>query len=86
MPVILDPDVYHLWLDPGSTEVAAVSAMLKSYDARLKRCYPVSTKINHPANDDAECAKPLEIEAPPARPVVCVGLRFHPTSLRQALG
>ena len=64
MPVILHPDKYDLWLDPGFTNVTAVSEMLKPYDARLMRSFPVSTRINHAANDDPECAKPLEIEAP----------------------
>jgi hypothetical protein len=41
MPVILDPDAYELWLDPGMTNVAAASELLKPYDARLMRCYPV---------------------------------------------
>ncbi|MBZ5687728.1 MAG: SOS response-associated peptidase [Acidobacteriia bacterium] len=64
MPVILHPDNYDLWLDPGFTNVTAVSEMLKPYDARLMRSYPVSTRINQAANDDAECAKPVGIEAP----------------------
>ena len=29
MPVILDPDTYDLWLDPGMHNVAAVSELLK---------------------------------------------------------
>ena len=29
---------------------------MKPYDARLMRCYPVSTRINHVANDDEECS------------------------------
>ena len=61
MPVILDPDSYDLWLDPGMQNVAAVSELLKSYDARLMRCYPVSTRINHVANDDVECSQPVEL-------------------------
>jgi putative SOS response-associated peptidase YedK len=65
MPVILDPDNYDLWLDPGFSDAAAVSELLRPYDARLMRCYPVSTRINRAANDDEECAKPVEIEAPP---------------------
>jgi putative SOS response-associated peptidase YedK len=35
MPVILDPDSYDMWLDPGMTKVEAVSELLKPYDARL---------------------------------------------------
>ena len=64
MPVILYPDNYDLWLDPGFTIVTAVLTMLKRCDARLMRSYPVSTRINHAANDDPECATPLEIDAP----------------------
>jgi putative SOS response-associated peptidase YedK len=41
--------------------VAAVSEMLKPFDARLMRCYPVSTQINHVSNDDAECSAPVEL-------------------------
>jgi putative SOS response-associated peptidase YedK len=56
MPVILDPDTYDLWLDPGMTNVEAVSEMLKPYDARKMRCYPVSARINYVANDDEACS------------------------------
>jgi putative SOS response-associated peptidase YedK len=59
MPVILDPDGYELWLDPGMRDMAAASDLLKPYDARLMRCYPVSTRINHVANHDEECSAPL---------------------------
>jgi len=34
MPVILGPDGYDLWLDPGMRDVAAASDLLKPYDAR----------------------------------------------------
>ncbi len=59
MPVILNPDAYDLWLDPGLTNVAAASALLKPYDAGLMRRYPVSTRINSVANDDAACSAPV---------------------------
>ncbi len=61
MPVILDPDAYDQWLDPGMRDVAAASELLKPFDARLMRCYPVSTRINHVANDDSECSAPVEL-------------------------
>jgi putative SOS response-associated peptidase YedK len=61
MPVILDPDSYDLWLDPGMTNVQVISELLKPYDARLMRCYPVSTRINHVANDDEECSRPVDV-------------------------
>jgi putative SOS response-associated peptidase YedK len=61
MPVILDLDSYDLWLDPGMRDAAAASELLKPYDARLMRCYPVSTRINHVANDDEACSAPVEL-------------------------
>jgi putative SOS response-associated peptidase YedK len=62
MPVILDPNAYDLWLDPGMTNVTEASGLLKPYDARLMRCYPVSTRINHVANDDEACSAPVELD------------------------
>jgi putative SOS response-associated peptidase YedK len=61
MPVILDPASYDLWLDPGMQNVAAISEMLKPYDSRLMRCYPVSSRVNHVTNDDEECSRPVEL-------------------------
>ncbi len=61
MPVILDPDNYDLWLDPGMTNIAAISEMLKPFDALLMRCYPISTRINHVANDDEECSARVKL-------------------------
>src|SRR5260370_37710997 len=61
MPVILDPDCYDLWLDPGMHDMRAVSDILKPYDARMMRCYPVSNRVNHVANDDAECSTPTQV-------------------------
>jgi putative SOS response-associated peptidase YedK len=42
-------------------DVSAVSELLKPYDARLIRCYPVSTRINSVVNDDEECSAPVEL-------------------------
>ena len=61
MPVILDPDGYDLWLDPGMRNVNVVVELLKPCDASLMRCYPISTRINHVANDGAECSAHVEL-------------------------
>lgn len=61
MPVILEPDSYELWLDPGMRNVDAVCKLLKPYDARQMRSYPVSNRLNYVANDDAECSRPMAI-------------------------
>ena len=61
MPVILDPGSYDLWLDPGMQNVGAITELLKPYNARSMRSYPVSTRLDHVANDDAECSRRVEL-------------------------
>ncbi len=61
MPVILDRDSYDKWLDPGMTNVEAVSEMLKPFDPLAMRCYPVGARVNHVANDDEGCSTPVEL-------------------------
>jgi putative SOS response-associated peptidase YedK len=61
MPVIVHPDSYDLWLDPGMTNVQVISEMLKPFDAQPMRCYPVNTRINHVANDDEQCSAPVQL-------------------------
>ena len=61
MPVILDSDTYDLWLDPGMRDMREASELLKPYDARLMRCYPVSGRINNVANDDADCSTQIAL-------------------------
>ena len=60
-PDTSDPDAYDLWLDPGMKDVSAASELLKPFDARLMRCYPVSTRVNSVAHDDADCSAPVEL-------------------------
>jgi hypothetical protein len=40
--------------------MAAVYELLKPYDTRLMRSYPVSIRINRVANDDEECSAPVD--------------------------
>jgi putative SOS response-associated peptidase YedK len=62
MPVIVNRDSYDLWLDPGMKDVAAVSELLRPFDARQMRCYPVSSRINAAVNDDEECSRRVELD------------------------
>jgi putative SOS response-associated peptidase YedK len=64
MPVILDPQCYERWLDPGITDTSVVSEFLKPFDARFMSCFPISSRVNRPINDDAECSKPVEVIQP----------------------
>jgi putative SOS response-associated peptidase YedK len=65
MPVILGKDDYDLWLDPGMTNVDAISQLLKPFDGHLMRTYPVSSRINQVQNDDEECSRPVPQDQPP---------------------
>src|SRR5215467_12065476 len=62
MPVILQQNDYDLWLDPGLTETDTVAELLKPFDARWMRCYPVSSRVNQVQNDDAECCEMVKLE------------------------
>ncbi len=69
MPVILSPDDYDLWLDPGVTDPARVADLLKHFDARLMRVYPVSSTVNSVKNDNPECAEEVTVSGDePAQP------------------
>jgi putative SOS response-associated peptidase YedK len=61
MPVILGKDDYDSWLDPGMTNAENLSDLLKPFDARLMRCFPVSNRVNQVQNDDAECAAAITL-------------------------
>ncbi|PYX59369.1 MAG: hypothetical protein DMG76_05735 [Acidobacteria bacterium] len=61
MPVILDPDGYDVWLDPGMRDATAASELLKPFDARLMCSYPVSRRVNSVVNDDEECSAPVQL-------------------------
>lgn len=63
MPVILDPSDYDLWLDPGFTDANAASDLLRPFDSRHMRRYPVSNKVNHVDNDDESCSAPIDLSA-----------------------
>jgi putative SOS response-associated peptidase YedK len=63
MPVILDRETYDLWLDPGVTNVQVIAELLKPYDARFMKCFAVSSRVNHVANDDEECSRVVESAA-----------------------
>lgn len=61
MPVILPPDQYDLWLDPGFRNVASLCDLLRPYNAGLMKKYPVSTRVNDATNDDSPCGDPIEL-------------------------
>ena len=59
MPVIIHVDDYDLWLVPSVQKPEAVQPLLRSYESELMACYPVSTTVNNPRNESADCLAPL---------------------------
>ena len=64
MPVILSPEHYDLWLDPGFRRAETLKEMLNPFDATLMKRHPVSTRVNFVKNDDPECAAALQAVNP----------------------
>lgn len=59
MPVILDPKDYELWLDPDVKKSELLQPLLRPYPIEEMTAYPVSTAVNKPSNDTAECINSL---------------------------
>ena len=60
MPVILSPDAYDLWLDPGFVKRDGILELLQPCPAASMKKFAVSSRVNDVSNDDAECALPVE--------------------------
>jgi putative SOS response-associated peptidase YedK len=59
MPVILAPEDFERWLDPGQDQG---HELLKPYPAPLLEAFAVSARANSPNNDDPECIAPLAVQ------------------------
>jgi putative SOS response-associated peptidase YedK len=58
MPVILSPDRYTRWLDPTLTDTQVLQDLLQPYNSDAMKATPVSSAVNNPANEKAECIAP----------------------------
>ena len=58
MPVILPADAYAQWLEYSLQTPEKLQAFIKPYPAAEMAAYPVSTLVNNPKNDLAECVVP----------------------------
>ena len=61
MPVIVAPEDYAQWLDPGNQDIEALTRFVRAYPAERMEAWPVSPRVNAPENDDAAL---LERSAP----------------------
>lgn len=58
MPVILDRVSRNAWLQPGPRTSEELSVLLRPFPAEQMTAFPVSTRVNNPAHDDAACIAP----------------------------
>jgi putative SOS response-associated peptidase YedK len=58
MPVVLAPSAREAWLDPASSPAALQGLLEPAAEAALE-AWPVSLRVNSPANEDASLVEPL---------------------------
>ncbi len=58
MPVILHPENYGVWLDQGFEDKEALMDLLKPYPSKEMQAYPVSRRVNKPANNEPSVMEP----------------------------
>ncbi len=63
MPAILDREQFDRWLDPTIEDAKVLQPLLGPYPAERMIAYPVSTVVNSPRHDVAECID----KAPPGK-------------------
>jgi putative SOS response-associated peptidase YedK len=60
MPVILPKDAAEVWLDESVEDAEALKSLLVPYPDDDLEAYPVSTVVNSPKNDVAECVERVD--------------------------
>ena len=60
MPVILKPEEYGLWLDPGVRRAELLTPLLRPYPHEGMTAYTVSPLVNSPANEGPRCVEPSD--------------------------
>lgn len=60
MPVILPPSTFTQWLDPSPRSSNTLQDLLNPYPSEQMVASPVSTYVNNPANNGAECIAKFE--------------------------
>lgn len=60
MPAILPREFEHAWLKEN--DEFTLKSLLKPFDDELMDCYPISKRVNSPANNDSEIAEAVDNE------------------------
>jgi putative SOS response-associated peptidase YedK len=60
MPLILKPEFFDEWLNPGNKEPARIEQIMKSGFVSDLKCYPVSRLVNQVGNNKKDCMEPFK--------------------------
>jgi putative SOS response-associated peptidase YedK len=60
MPLILKPEAFEAWLDPGNREIVKIEKLLKTAYVKDLEIRPVSRFVNRVENNSRECMEPVE--------------------------
>ena len=61
MPVVIGPENYGAWLDPGTRDTDGLLVLLKPTDPNPWTLHPVSRQVNSPRNDAPELLNPVAV-------------------------
>lgn len=59
MPVVLGPEHFAAWLDPKDKQPVKLLGLIKPFPAEQMECWPVSTRVNSPHEDDPDLLAPI---------------------------
>ncbi|HWE66345.1 MAG TPA: SOS response-associated peptidase [Acidimicrobiales bacterium] len=59
MPVILSPDTFDVWLNPGNENLGELAALVRAAPAGTVTHRPVSQRVGNVRNNDAELIEPI---------------------------
>ncbi|HLR84442.1 MAG TPA: SOS response-associated peptidase [Nocardioidaceae bacterium] len=62
MPLLVEPDRYHAWLDPDRSEKADLLELLVPAAPGRLEAYPVSTEVNNVRNNGPQLVDPIAVE------------------------
>ncbi|TDE14949.1 SOS response-associated peptidase [Jiangella asiatica] len=61
MPMLVEPDKWEQWLDPGRTKPAELGGLLTPAVPGILDAYPVSTEVNRVANNGPQLVEPVKL-------------------------
>jgi putative SOS response-associated peptidase YedK len=64
MPVVIPPESFDIWLDPGIHDPGRLAHLLRPFHPAEMTAFPVSTLVNNVRNDSAACIEPVAMPAP----------------------